>query len=184
MNPGPPDIVRQFIMLCKHLLLIDSFFHKIPRVMFLLDFLVLVSLRSLLLKVNLSLLQYSDAWQEKRLLCAQNCTMTSGYVRVTSWYVTSCCVTSRHVIVYFQLPILSALLDLFFLWSSFTTLNLTVIAVSEQVPNRYCVPNRDTPVWIPWRHFPSGPMSEEKSGAICFQNRILHQFNIVKIYIL
>ena len=54
--------------------------------------------------------QYSDARQEKRLLCAQNCTMTSCYV------------TSRHVVVYFQLAMLSALLDLFFnLWRESST---------------------------------------------------------------
>ena len=47
--------------------------------------------------------QYSDARQEKGLLCAQNCT------------ITSCYVTLRHVVVYFQLAMLWALLDLLYL---------------------------------------------------------------------
>ena len=64
------------------------------------------ALSILLLKVNTVYFQYSDARQEKRLLCAQNCTMTSCYVM--SYHVTL-----RHVVVYFQLAMLSALLDLF-----------------------------------------------------------------------
>ena len=68
----------------------------------------------LLLKVNTVYFQYSDTRQEKTLLCAQNCTMTSCYVmshHVMLHHVMLRYVTSRHVIVYFQLAMLSALLD-------------------------------------------------------------------------
>ena len=68
------------------------------------------------------LLKYSDTRQEKRLLCAQNCTMMSPHVMLRH-------VTSRHVVVYFQVAMLSALLDSF-LELSKTRTNATVVNVS------------------------------------------------------